>query len=473
MHQRRGPGVKSDTDYGRSPAWAAFLFCGYVLFFYLQGGYRIPALGAIRAELILGSVLGAVALTVLLQRRQQPALASTSIPKWIFGLLVIAVLMTVMSEAPNISVPVLTDRVLKFVLMAVFITAFVDSPSRLRWFLFAYLLSFFKMMQEGILGLFTGSLVWENQGTPRLHGATPNYEHPNSFSGTQLGTLPILLNLLPVVSKWWKVIVAAQALGAIAIVVTTGSRTGYVALLLWAGMAIWKSKSRVRAIFLALLAVTAALPLIPQDYYERFETIFTQQDAEGQSINMRKEILSDAWKIFSASPLGVGVGAFIDVRTRTFGRTQPTHNLYLEVACDMGVQGLILFLGFLICMLFHARRIANELDKQISQLPGPSHPLNLTAARRTAMDSHLSDLTLMRAAARGVYGFLIIRMGLGLFGHDFYEIYWWFAAGLLMALSNMLPVASRRTAEYAELSPVESQPATVSRVRTFTPASAQ
>ena len=50
---------------------------------------------------------------------------------------------------------------------------------------------------------------------------------------------------------------------------------------------------------------------------------------------------------------------------------------------------------------------------------------------------HIGDLDLMKACCRAVYLFIIARLALGIFGMDLYEIYWWFSAGLTVALFNM------------------------------------
>ena len=60
---------------------------------------------------------------------------------------------------------------------------------------------------------------------------------------------------------------------------------------------------------------------------------------------------------------------------------------------------------------------------------------------------HLSDLNLMKAVCSAVFVYIITRLGLGLFGHDLYEIYWWFAAGLAIALFNINVISEKRTEE--------------------------
>lgn len=441
-------------EYPSGPTAIFALFLGYIVFFYLQGGYRIDFLGRIRFELIAGTVLilaSVVSLTVARQRVRTQAKAAarpqrtSNVVGWLVAMLIVAVVMTGLSHVPAISWQVLVNRIIKFAMMTLFIGTLVSSPARLRWFMAAYLLAFLKMVQEGVMGYFSGSLVWENQGTPRLHGATPNYEHPNSFSGTQLGTLPFLLASLTFAPKWLRPVVIGHALGAVVIVVTTGSRTGYVGLLLWLAFVWYRSKSRFKSLLLALVAGLVIVPMLPAQYMARFETIFTQKDAEGASIDTRKEILHDALGVFAAHPLGVGVGAFTTVRQEMFGRSPPSHNLYLEVACDMGIQGLFVFLGFVVVMMRSARATGAEADRQLRQLEATPVGPDWGVEQLGALQNHLADLRTIKAAALAVLSFLVIRMGLGLFGHDFYEIYWWFAAGLVIALQRMLRVASGRT----------------------------
>jgi len=452
-------------DYpARAPA-AFVLFLGYVLFFYLQGSYRIEFLGSIRFELITGSILVIVSfMSIAGPRARTKPRARSPVTGWAIGMIAIAGIMTALSHAPAISWDVFVDRVVKMAMMALFISSLVTTPTRLRWYLGAYLASFLKMAQEGVLGLFTGGLVWENQGTPRLHGSTPNYTHPNSFAGTQLITLPFIRYLVPLATnKWVRRLLIAQGVGAFVVVVTTGSRTGYVGLAVWLFFLWLQSQSRFKAFAFAIIAALAILPFIPEGYTNRFETIFTQKDAEGASIDMRKEILRDAAGVLGDHPLGVGVGAFSLVRQETFNRTQATHNLYLEVACDMGLQGLIVFTGFVMAMLLSARSMSMQADAQLARLPAAPAGPAWTAGHLQQLSAHRADLQLIRATALSVMSMLVIRLGLGLFGHDFYEVYWWFAAGLLIALHNMLGIATQRTDFFANIAtPPDTVPAAAS-----------
>ena len=59
--------------------------------------------------------------------------------------------------------------------------------------------------------------------------------------------------------------------------------------------------------------------------------------------------------------------------------------------------------------------------------------------------AHIKDLELVVACARGLFLFVIVRLILGVFGMDLYEIYWWFAIGLTIAIFNIGRAAEEKT----------------------------
>jgi hypothetical protein len=58
----------------------------------------------------------------------------------------------------------------------------------------------------------------------------------------------------------------------------------------------------------------------------------------------------------------------------------------------------------------------------------------------------VADLRLMKAMLYAVHAYLFVRLIVGIFGMDLYEIYWWFAMGIIIAVHNMSKVAARLTA---------------------------
>ena len=426
-----------DIDYPKLNRFVLLLFFGYVSSFFLQIGSRIEIFGTIRLEMLLAAAL----LVVSIVYRPGIMYRPTGLLPWVLMLLVFVAIQVPFSVDYPVSVSVFIDRFLKFSVMGIFISVFAASPAGLKIFLAAFLLSCFKMGQEGMIGNLTGAMVWENQGVMRLHGSTRMYGHPNSFSGMALGTIPFIYYLYPLSNKYIKLFLAVLLIFSINIVVFTASRTGYIGLLGLAAFFWFGSRFRFRWLSYLLIAVLVSFPFIPDQYVERFSSIFGGVEKEGRSKEKRLEILADSFVIFVENPLGVGVSAFPAAREDRFGRRQDTHNLYMEVLTNIGIQGFVVWAGMiyvLISRLLGLRRRFEGLLSTVSTLPSID-------AFNDSISSHVEDLKLFSAFSRAILAYVLMRLILGLFGHDFYEIYWWVATGGCLALNKLYWVASEKT----------------------------
>lgn len=408
-----------------------YLTALYIIVWYLQLGTRFSILGTIRFEFLLGSFLGLSALFKQLQNQS----ATAPLTKYVYLFFFVVIIQIPFSATVEHSYNIFIDRVLKFSLLALFISTFIKSPKALHLFIFAYLLACFKLGSEGFIGWITGSLVWENQGIMRLHGSIPILAHPNSFSGFGVCLLPFTYYLYPTVNKIYKLFLILLSIFAFIIIIYTGSRSGYIATAGLIAYAIYTSKYRIKAAagFTILLFVSA--PFIPEDYFERFESIYTGNEKEGNSKQTRMTILEDAFEISIKHPFGIGVAAFPTVRDHYFGRKQDTHNLYFEVLTNLGVQGLIVFL-LLILRIF---KTINENEKSLFKslsLVSRSPPEALFWSETTFKEV-TNYINFSLAVANAVKAFIVVRLFLGLFGMDLYEIYWWLAIGLTLSIRSI------------------------------------
>lgn len=389
-----------------------YLTCVYILTWYLQLGNRVGMLGAIRFEFLLGFVLSLGALLTYFSEPQK----HTPLLKPVLFFLGILTLYTLFSHDFSFSWNVYFNRVVKFAMLAMFLSVFVRTPWALKMVMGAFLLAMLKLGQEGFVGWLTGGQVWESQGIMRLHGSVPMVGHPNSFSGMAVGCLPFIYFLFPAVSKLWKSVLLVLLLFCAVIVLFTGSRTGYVATIGLGMVFFINSSPRARWRYLILVGLIASATVVfaPADYKERFQSIFTMQEKQGASAETRVEILSDAIQVFLARPMGVGVGAFPLVRTEMFGRSQDTHNLYLELLTNLGPIGLVAF-----CVLvYQILKVNRQIQKQLGK-------------------ASLPDQQFIFAVSKSIEAFIWARLFLGLFGMDTYEIYWWFAVGITVAVYNL------------------------------------
>ena len=258
-----------------------------------------------------------------------------------------------------------------------------------------------------------------------------------------MGALPFTVFLFTQTDKKLvKLFFLALSVTALVCVVYSGSRTAYVGLLSFVLWWFFQSGKKTRWIGWAVIGAIVTLAVMPPEYIERFKSI-GGQEKEGHSKDTRMVILSDAWTIFQENPLGVGVASFPAVRMVRFGRIQDTHNLYLEVATNLGFQGLIVFLGLVGVMMWDLRRTSFGFRDQTRMLIRAVKKSSLPPELRKPIGRHVGDLNFLEATAKATAGFILIRLVLGLFGMDLYEVYWWFGAGIVLVLSA-LTVTTRR-----------------------------
>lgn len=420
-----------------TPFWMMIIFLAFVVARYIGINHRLDILDAIRAEFLLGMAAMLASLANLMV--QQPAVGRGRRLIFATGILFVLIAIQVpIAEDPILAPVVFNNRVFKFSLLTVMIVALVQSPRSLRWFIATFLFAMFYVTEETFEGLITGSLMWENQGVMRLHGAAPMYGHPNSLGGVSLGTLPYIWYLYPTIkSRLLRGGLIATATTSLACVLYSGSRTAYVGFFAFVVYLWWFSRNRVKSLVVGIAIAVVVIPFLPDQYINRFKSIAGEEE-EGRSKETRIVILEDATKVFLQYPLGIGVASFPAVRERIFGRNQDTHNLYLEVATNIGVQGLIAFLCFVFLMMQNLLDCARGFEREARSIASLGRTLDRQSRYAQALARHYNDLEMLRRTALATSGFILIRLVVGFFGMDLYEIYWWFGAGLSIALGGIL-----------------------------------
>jgi len=79
---------------------------------------------------------------------------------------------------------------------------------------------------------------------------------------------------------------------------------------------------------------------------------FSLKNAKNMSVNIRLKLYSDAWYLFKNKPLfGIGTGGFPGGYP---------HNIFLEIAAENGLLGLIIFFGFLFTICQRGYQFLND-----------------------------------------------------------------------------------------------------------------
>ena len=201
--------------------------------------------------------------------------------------------------------------------------------------------------------------------------------NPNVLGEYLLLVIPMACAMLFAADNWKKRIVCLIAAGIMGVcLILTYSRGCYLGLLFAA--AVFLVLLDRRFLFLGILAVALCPLYLPESVITRFTSIGNMADTS-TSYRVRIWLGSLAMlKDFGFSGLGYGSEAFNTVYP-TYALhgvyAQHAHNLYLQILCDSGIVGLLVFLGLIVSfyrMMLTAIRHARSRRARILQIGGVS-----------------------------------------------------------------------------------------------------
>ncbi len=245
-------------------------------------------------------------------------------------------------------------------LFLVTLVCIVDSLPRLRWTLLA------AVAAMGFVSLYVlrdwqlGSAIYGLSYRPGYVAGDANF-----FTASVLLCLPVTLVLLwrekslPV-----KVFCLVSMVVTLAAITLAASRGGFLGLLVATAWFVWHSRHRARNLLLVALCMGLFLAVSPLSPVER---ILHPDHSDTSSVQIHLELWQAGLNIVRDHPLtGIGVGQFksaVGAYSSVKDLSRLAHNTYLEIAAEMGIPGLILFLavfGFSFRTLTEVRLAARQ-----------------------------------------------------------------------------------------------------------------
>lgn len=154
-------------------------------------------------------------------------------------------------------------------------------------------------------------------------------------------------------------------------VFSTYSRMSYVGAALAVVIFTWRRRFGPLLVLFAALAAAAATPALPDDLRARIASIAKYQESSSSLTRIGQQLAG--WNMIRANPLtGIGPGNF-EHEALDYGRQVPeayrvepigAHNMYVEVAAELGVPGLLIVLALLAVCWHDARRLRRESRAQ-------------------------------------------------------------------------------------------------------------
>ena len=153
------------------------------------------------------------------------------------------------------------------------------------------------------------------------------------------------------------------AIGVMYRALSTYSRGGFLTFFAMCIIFWLRSKHKARLTLAAVLFFALILPTLPQEFWDRMDTITVNEDGERESSSARRIYFWElAWRMAKSNPLhGVGHDSYRDAYS-AFDYTgdrinRATHSAWFGVLAEWGFPGLFLFLSIYGYSLFSCARV--------------------------------------------------------------------------------------------------------------------
>jgi putative inorganic carbon (hco3(-)) transporter len=240
----------------------------------------------------------------------------------------------------------LTLNFAKVLMVVLVVTATVTTVGRLRVLIFTQAVS---------LAAIAVAVIWKGRLIlGRLEGIFGGtYSDPNDLALSIIMSLPLCLVLL-FLSKSWrsKILWSTSILVMTYAVLRTGSRGGFLALVVVAAICLWEFAIRGRRPYLLGLAILTGLLLWQSAgglLVGRLKGTLNVNDdtaAAYASAQTRQQLFWRSVEVTKEHPLfGVGPGNFDQVS----GQWHTTHNSFTLISAEGGLPALVLYVSILLC----------------------------------------------------------------------------------------------------------------------------
>jgi O-antigen ligase len=322
--------------------WGGLLMFSILLFFRPQD--QIAMLGAMHVS-DLAAIIGLVAMVLVNVGRREAPIRVTPEVAAVFALGFVILATTPFSIWPGGSFALFKDMYMQVALIFLLMVNTVTSPRRVERICWVIVLAFGYISARVIADYLRGiNLVEGNRARGPVGGF---FQNPNDLAFNLAAFLPLTLMYVKRPGPTMKRLVCAGfALLMLVAIVFTKSRSGMVGTVAMLTTFVVVTRMITPANIVAgVLAGMLVIPIMPESFWRRMESITDASKDDTGSREERKLLMEQAITLFQEYPLtGVGAGQFQNYGPP--GQAKPwrqTHNSYLQVAAEIGVFGLVAF----------------------------------------------------------------------------------------------------------------------------------
>jgi putative inorganic carbon (HCO3(-)) transporter len=401
---------------------AFYLFCVFIVGYFLHVTARVPVLGLMHFDLVLAGITG---MAIVLARQKTKGNVSSGMDPvakrlWILvGYIVVTIPFV---EWPG-SVLHNLETFAKSLCFFFFVVATVDTTRKLRvllavvvatqlWRVFEPL---YMHVTSGYWGSMTSLGNWEYMD--RLAGSPYDIINSNGLGFVIIMTLPLLHFLIKPNTTARRLLWAGVACAMVYALVLSASRSAFLAFVFLCLFVIWRSKHRAPLLAVAVVGGIIAFTLMTDLQRERYVSIYSHDAPGAATAEGRITGVIQDFKVSLRRPLfGHGLGTSREANAHYRGEGIPSHNLYTEAAEELGYIGLALLLSLIWSFLSactKARQVVNAA---------------LSGDQRLKFLQNVADSLLVVVAVDLFFSFASYGLS---------EPYWYFIGGLSVVTARL------------------------------------
>src|SRR5580765_154955 len=341
-------GVEPDPEQGSRDA-AFYFFCAFIVSYFTRITARVGFLGSIHFDLILAA-LTAAALAFGATRHRGSSAKLDPVARQLWILLAYILITIPFVEWPG-SVIHNLEGYTKSLCFFFFVVATVDTTRKLRILISVYAATqVFRVLEplemhlrSGYWGSFTSLGNWEYMD--RLSGSPYDIINPNGLGFVIIMALPLVYLIVRPDTAARRVLFGCLVAAMSYALVLSASRSGFLGLVFLGVLSIWRSKHRAAYLTAGIIVAVVGLGLMSSLQRERYVSIFSHSAKGGATAEARITGVIGDFKVSLRRPLfGHGLGTSREANANFRGEDLPSHNLYTEVAEELGYVGLVLLL---------------------------------------------------------------------------------------------------------------------------------
>jgi putative inorganic carbon (HCO3(-)) transporter len=335
---------------------------------------------------------------------------------------------------PGGSMTVFSEIYVKIILIFALMISTITSPRRVRQMTWIMIIASGYIASRAVFDYVRGENLVEGD---RVRGAIGGmFENPNDLALNLVTFLaPTLFIIFQEKKASRRLLAGAIAATMVAAIVCTKSRSGFLGLIgMGAVVLYYVSKAKPALVVGVLLAGLMAVPVLPSSFWDRMDSIVNADEDQTGSRAARLRLIDQGVDVFLENPLtGIGAGQFKNYSAPgVVEKWRVTHNVWLQVATELGVFGLLTF-AFLVLRAYSSSFAALRMLRGSPKRRGDSQ-LALSA----------DDRTILEINAKGMIAAMVGWTICALFASVAFN--WTFYYVFALAVAGREIIASRRIA---------------------------